>query len=128
MDVKDALPPGITFVGGLASQGACVSAICQLGALGPGVPVTMVITGTVVGDVTCTSLVITERGIVHGSIRADDATILGEVNGEIYATILTLKTASSVTGDIYHKQLTLEDGCYFEGRSRRHNTPLLLAS
>lgn len=91
-------------------------------------PGPMVITGTVVGDVTCTSLVITERGIVHGSIRADDATILGEVNGEIYATTLTLKTASSVTGDIYHKQLTLEDGCYFEGRSRRHNTPLLLAS
>ncbi len=47
VDVKDALPPGITFSGGTASQGACVSAFCQLGELAPGLPVTMVITGTV---------------------------------------------------------------------------------
>ena len=47
VDVKDALPPGVSFSSGSASQGACVSAICQLGELAPGLPVTMVITGTV---------------------------------------------------------------------------------
>ncbi len=47
VDIKDALPPGISFVGGSTSQGACVSSICQLGTLAPNVPVTMVITGTV---------------------------------------------------------------------------------
>lgn len=48
VDIKDAvLPPGLTFVAGSSTQGACVSAICQLGELEPGKPVTMVITATV---------------------------------------------------------------------------------
>ena len=47
VDIKDALPEGVAFAGGTASQGACVSAICQLGELAPGVPVTLVITATV---------------------------------------------------------------------------------
>ena len=88
----------------------------------------MIVSGTVEGDVTCSSLTVTERGVVNGSVRADSAIILGEVNGEIYANTLTLKTACSVNGDIFHNQLVLEDGCYFEGRSRRMILPLQLAS
>ncbi|HMN36233.1 MAG TPA: polymer-forming cytoskeletal protein [Hyphomicrobium sp.] len=83
---------------------------------------------TVEGDVSCAELVITERGIVNGSVRAERVIVLGEVNGEIYANMLTMKAASSVIGDIFHKQLILEDGCYFEGRSRRHSAPLLLGA
>ena len=91
-------------------------------------PGPVVISGTIEGDVTCTSLTVTERGAVNGSVRADSATILGEVNGEIYANTLTLKTACSVSGDIFHNQLVLEDGCYFEGKSRRMILPLQMAS
>jgi cytoskeletal protein CcmA (bactofilin family) len=87
----------------------------------------MIIAGTIDGDVTCVSLVLTERGIINGSVRCDSATVLGEVNGEIYANTLTLKTASSVSGDIFHNHLILEDGCYFEGKSRRMIVPLELA-
>lgn len=88
----------------------------------------MIIAGTIEGDVTCVSLVVTERGLINGSVRCDSATVLGEINGEIVANTLTLKTASSVTGDIFHKHLVLEDGCYFEGRSRRLTKPLELVS
>ena len=91
-------------------------------------PGPVVISGTIEGDITCASLVVTERGIVNGAVRSDTVTVLGEVNGEIYANTLTLKTASCVTGDIFHNQLVLEDGCYFEGRSRRMIIPLQLAS
>lgn len=91
-------------------------------------PGPMVISGIIEGDVTCTSLVITERGQVNGSIRSDIVTVLGEVNGEIFANVLTLKTACCVNGDIFHAQLILEDGCYFEGKSRRMILPLQLAS
>lgn len=87
----------------------------------------MIIAGTIEGDVTCLSLVLTERGIINGSVRCDSATVLGEVNGEIFANTLTLKTACSVYGDIFHNQLVLEDGCYFEGRSRRMILPLNFA-
>ncbi len=84
----------------------------------------MIISGTIEGDVTCISLVITERGVINGTVRSESVTVLGEVNGEIFANTLTLKTASTVYGDIFHKNLVLEDGCYFEGRSRRMTGPL----
>jgi cytoskeletal protein CcmA (bactofilin family) len=87
----------------------------------------MVVSGTIEGDVVCQSLVVTERGVINGSVRAGTVTVLGEINGEIYANTLFLKTACSVTGDIYHNQLVLEDGCYFEGKSRRMILPLELA-
>lgn len=91
-------------------------------------PGPIILSGIIDGDVTCTSLVVTERGIVNGSVRANTVTVLGEINGEVYANVLNLKAASSVTGDIYHNQLVLEDGCYFEGKSRRMIVPLMLAS
>ncbi len=52
VDVKDLLPPGVTFDSGTSSQGLCVNAICQLNEVAPGTPITMVITGTVGSDVT----------------------------------------------------------------------------
>ena len=91
-------------------------------------PGPVVVSGTIDGDVTCASLIVTERGVINGSVRSDTVTILGEVNGEIFANTLTLKTACSVNGDIFHNNLVLEDGCYFEGRSRRMILPLQLVS
>lgn len=91
-------------------------------------PGPVVVAGTIEGDIVCVSLVITERGVVNGSVRADNVTVLGEINGEIYANALTLKAASSVTGAIYHNDLVLENGCYFEGKSRRMILPLQAVS
>jgi cytoskeletal protein CcmA (bactofilin family) len=91
-------------------------------------PGPLIIEGTVLGDVRCTSVIVSERGIVDGSIIADAVTVLGEVSGEIFANHLTLKSASSVAANIFHKHLSLEDGCFFEGKSRRHANPLQLAT
>jgi cytoskeletal protein CcmA (bactofilin family) len=86
----------------------------------------VVLEGTILGEVWCTSLLVTERGAVDGTICADAATIMGEASGAIYANQVTLKTACSVTADIFHKNLSLENGCYFEGKSRRVANPLSL--
>ena len=51
VDVKDELPPGVDWVSGSTSQGACVNGICQLGDMSVGQVVTMVITGAVQSDV-----------------------------------------------------------------------------
>ena len=91
-------------------------------------PGPIILSGTVDGDVTCTALTVTERGVVNGAVRSNTVTVLGEVNGEIFANTLFLKAACSVTGDIFHNQLILEDGCYFEGKSRRMILPLQLVS
>jgi cytoskeletal protein CcmA (bactofilin family) len=90
-------------------------------------PGPVVVEGTILGDVHCMSLVVSEGGVIDGMIKADTVTIMGEVSGEIFADNLTLKTACSVAADIYHKRLSLEDGCFFEGKSRRHANPLQLS-
>lgn len=86
----------------------------------------VVLEGTILGDVWCSNILITERGAVDGTICANSATIMGEASGSIYADQVTLKTACSVTADIFHKKLSLENGCYFEGKSRRVANPLSL--
>ncbi len=52
VDVKDLLPPGLTWVSGSSTQGTCVSSICQLGDVGVGDVITMTITATIGSDVT----------------------------------------------------------------------------
>jgi cytoskeletal protein CcmA (bactofilin family) len=86
----------------------------------------VVLEGTILGDVRCESILITERGAVDGTICASTATIMGEASGAIYADQVTLKTACSVTADVFHKKLSLENGCFFEGKSRRVANPLSL--
>ena len=85
------------------------------------------IEGTVHGDVRCTSLNVSRYGTVLGTIVADEVTVSGGVNGSIYANRLVLKTKCDVEGEIYHRELSLEDGCYFDGKSRPHKQPLELA-
>jgi len=89
-------------------------------------PGAVTVDGTIAGDISCTMLTVTERGIVDGSVRAATVIVMGEVSGAIFANDLTLKTACSVTADISHRKLLLEDGSYFEGKSRRHPNPLQL--
>jgi cytoskeletal protein CcmA (bactofilin family) len=89
-------------------------------------PGPLVIEGTVLGDVNCLSLIVVEHGVVEGTIKSETVTVMGEVTGEIFANELTLKAACSVNADIVHKKLSLEDGSFFEGKSRRHANPLQL--
>lgn len=87
-------------------------------------PGSLVLNGTILGDVWCADLVVTERALVDGTIHANSVTVLGEVSGAIYANHVTLKTACSVTAEIFHGKLSLENGCYFEGKSRRMAKPM----
>jgi len=88
----------------------------------------VVLGGHIEGDVRCKSLEIGERGSVDGDIAAERVVVLGEVAGTIHANEVVLKTACSVSGEIYHRHLVLEDGCFFEGQSRRDADPLLRAT
>ena len=88
----------------------------------------VVLGGHIEGDVRCKSLEIGERGSVDGDIAAERVVVLGEVAGSIHANEVVLKTACSVSGEIYHRHLVLEDGCFFEGQSRRDADPLLRAT
>ena len=83
--------------------------------------------GTIDGEVRCSALQITELGVVEGLIVAESVDVRGEANGSIYSEKLVLRAAWAVDGEVYHHNLVLEDGCLFEGKSRRHANPVKLA-
>ena len=82
------------------------------------------IDGRVEGDVKCSSLIVGENADVSGGIVAEDVVVRGKVNGSIRGVRVTLEATSEVEGDVYHKTLAIEQGAYFEGKSRRQDDPI----
>ena len=55
---------------------------------------------------------------------AEDIVVRGLVVGSIKGLRITLQAPSHVEGDIFHQSLAIEQGAYFEGKSRRSDNPL----
>lgn len=83
--------------------------------------------GFVRGDIRADSVVVSRYGTVMGTIVAGTVVVLGGVSGTIFAEKLVLKPACDVEGEICYRELALEDGSYFEGKSRPSQKPLELA-
>lgn len=80
--------------------------------------------GEIQGDIHCGSLLLGDRSQVVGSVIAEDVVVRGRVIGSIRGLRVTLQAQSHVEGDIYHQSLAIEQGAYFEGKSRRSDDPL----
>jgi cytoskeletal protein CcmA (bactofilin family) len=68
-----------------------------------------------------------ESANVEGNVTADDVVIRGRLIGSIRALRVTLQATSHVEGDLTHKNLAVEQGAYFEGRSN-HSEDVLSVS
>ena len=79
--------------------------------------------GEVQGDIHCASLVIGDKAQVTGGVVADDVVVRGNVSGSIRGVRVTLQSSSHVEGDIIHESLAIEQGAFFEGKSRRAEEP-----
>ena len=75
--------------------------------------------GHVQGDVHCLSLVLGENSQLEGSVIAEDVVVQGCLIGSVRALRVTLLPRSHVEGDLFHQSLSMEQGAYFEGESRR---------
>ena len=82
------------------------------------------INGHVRGDVSCSSLILGESSEVEGNVVAEDVVIRGRVIGSIRGVRVILQSTCHVEGDLVHASLAMEQGAYFEGRSRRSDNPL----
>jgi cytoskeletal protein CcmA (bactofilin family) len=80
--------------------------------------------GEIKGDCHCASLVIGDKALIEGGVLADDVIVRGRVVGSIRGHRVTLQSSSHVEGDIFHQSLAIEQGAYFEGKSRRSDDPL----
>jgi cytoskeletal protein CcmA (bactofilin family) len=81
------------------------------------------IEGQVQGDLTAGRVVVGPNAKITGGIVADEIEVLGTVHGSIRGMRVTLKANSRVEGDVFHQMLAIEQGAYFEGKSRRSENP-----
>src|SRR4029453_2135256 len=75
------------------------------------------INGQIEGDIHCTSLIVSPKGRIAGSITAEQVVVNGKVEGPIQGGDVVLKSQAHVVGDIHHQTLTIEKGAYFDGRA-----------
>ena len=82
------------------------------------------IDGEIQGDIKSTHVIVGEKALITGSIAAEEIVIRGKVMGSVRGKRVLLQTSSHVEGDIYHQALAIEQGAFFEGKSRRSSDPL----
>lgn len=72
--------------------------------------------GNVEGDITCTSIVQGEGGVIKGAVEAETARLSGHVIGSITARDLVVLQSAKIEGDVHYDTLTIEQGADVEGR------------
>ena len=77
------------------------------------------VNGQIEGEVHCTSLIISRKAHVVGTIQAERVVVDGTVEGPIQGGSVMLKSGAHVVGDIHHQSLAIERGASFDGRSAR---------
>ena len=80
--------------------------------------------GEVQGDIHGTYVVIGEKARITGGIVAEEIVVRGHVMGSVRGKRVMLQSSSHVEGDIFHQALAIEQGAFFEGKSRRSEDPL----
>jgi len=80
--------------------------------------------GQIQGDIHCAMLLVGENAQVTGGILAEEVVVRGSVLGSIRGNKVTLQSTAHVEGDVFHKALAIEQGAFFEGKSRRSEDPL----
>ncbi len=83
--------------------------------------------GQIEGDVHCGSLIVGEKAEITGGIVAEDVVVRGRVMGSVRGVRVTMQASSHVEGDVFHKALAIEQGAFFEGKSRRAEDPIATA-
>ncbi len=84
----------------------------------------VLVDGEVQGDIYGTHVIIGERARVTGGIIAEECVIRGHLLGTVRGRRVLLQGSSHVEGDIYHQTMAIEQGAFFEGKSRRTDDPL----
>jgi cytoskeletal protein CcmA (bactofilin family) len=81
------------------------------------------IDGEIQGDVHAHNLVVGDTARITGGIVADEVVVRGHVMGSVRGKRVLLQNSSHVEGDVYHQTLAIEQGAFFEGKSRRTQDP-----
>lgn len=105
----------------------------QLNNIGAGTSITGDITcsgdiridGSLVGNLTVQGkVVVGTSGMIKGEVICKNSQIEGKIEGKISVTeLLSLKSTSSILGDITTRKLAIEPGAHFSGYCKMESTP-----
>ena len=79
--------------------------------------------GLVEGEVSASNALIAHGARIQGDIVAEELTVAGRVEGDIYALRVKLQGTAHVEGDIHHRSLSMDEHARFEGCSWPENNP-----
>jgi len=87
---------------------------------------TVMLNGTFKGEIaSADTLIIGEKGVINGSIRASTVLVSGEVVGDVIASQrIDLRGKARVLGDLTSPILVIEEGVLFEGQCRMTTSPV----
>jgi cytoskeletal protein CcmA (bactofilin family) len=101
--------PDLVIVGNLTSKGE------------------VMVDGEIQGDLYGSHIVVGESARITGGVVGEEVVIRGHVMGSVRGRRVVLQATSHVEGDVFHQTLAIEQGAYFEGKSRRSEDPLASA-
>ena len=82
------------------------------------------IDGQVEGDISCEELVIGVKGMVVGSVTANNIQLYGVLNGKASADNLFIAKSAKLIGDATHNTIAIEPGAYVDGHCMRLGAPI----
>ena len=82
------------------------------------------IDGKVEGDVTCDELVIGLKGILIGSVNANNLHLYGVLQGKAVVDKLFVAKTAKLMGDATHNSIAIEPGAYIDGHCIRSGGPI----
>lgn len=82
------------------------------------------IDGQVEGDISCEELVIGVKGVVVGSVSANNIQLYGILNGKASADNLFIAKSAKLIGDATHNTIAIEPGAYVDGHCMRLGAPI----
>ena len=80
--------------------------------------------GTIVGNVSADTLILTRDGTINGDINARHVTIEGTQSGKIVALNVNLKSSARLHTDITYDRLCIESGAQIEGHLHHRPTKI----
>lgn len=81
----------------------------------------ILIDGKYIGNILCkeNTVIVTRTGIVTGSILAKKSIIDGKIDGRVESNLIEIQKNGMIEGEIYSENLSIEDGGFFIGISKK---------
>jgi len=76
----------------------------------------VVIMGTVNGNVTVGTLVLADSGKIRGNIKADEVELKGNQRGKVVSKKLAIVSGAVVNGSVACEDITVESGAHISGK------------